>query len=90
MAPRELLDRIQDRSALIGVVGLGYVGLPVATTFASAGFRVGVDTATGRVAAIEQGRAGVDVDNETIRSLRRDDRLTLTWAGATTRGILPG
>src|SRR5687768_16197168 len=36
----QLLSRIQDRSATIGVVGLGYVGLPLAMEFAKAGFHV--------------------------------------------------
>lgn len=36
----QLLTKIQDRSAVIGVVGLGYVGLPLAMEFAKAGFRV--------------------------------------------------
>ena len=36
----QLLTRIHDRSAVIGVVGLGYVGLPLAMEFAKAGFRV--------------------------------------------------
>ena len=41
---------IADRSAVIGVVGLGYVGLPVAATFAKAGFHVvGIDRDTRRI-----------------------------------------
>ncbi|NUQ11420.1 MAG: nucleotide sugar dehydrogenase [Gemmatimonadaceae bacterium] len=36
----ELLARIRDRRAVVGVVGLGYVGLPLAMEFAQAGFRV--------------------------------------------------
>jgi UDP-N-acetyl-D-glucosamine dehydrogenase len=36
----QLLGKIHDRSAVIGVVGLGYVGLPLAMEFAKAGFRV--------------------------------------------------
>ncbi len=36
----QLLARIEDRSAVIGVVGLGYVGLPLAMEFAKAGFHV--------------------------------------------------
>src|SRR5213594_1153247 len=35
-----LIAKAQDRSALIGIVGLGYVGLPLAMEFARAGFRV--------------------------------------------------
>ncbi|MEQ1693787.1 MAG: UDP-N-acetyl-D-glucosamine dehydrogenase, partial [Gemmatimonas sp.] len=37
---QQLLTRIHDRTAVIGVVGLGYVGLPLAMEFARAGFRV--------------------------------------------------
>src|SRR5437660_902711 len=36
----KLLQRLQDRSATIGVIGLGYVGLPLAVEFAKAGFHV--------------------------------------------------
>jgi UDP-N-acetyl-D-glucosamine dehydrogenase len=36
----QLLARIEDRSAVIGVIGLGYVGLPLAVEFAKAGFHV--------------------------------------------------
>jgi len=35
-----LIDKIQDKTAVIGVVGLGYVGLPLAIAFAEAGFSV--------------------------------------------------
>jgi len=35
-----LLAKIEDRSAIVGVIGLGYVGLPLAMEFARAGFRV--------------------------------------------------
>src|SRR5512145_2666571 len=36
----ELLSKIRDRRAVVGVVGLGYVGLPLAIEFAEAGFHV--------------------------------------------------
>ena len=48
-----LLDRIENRQAQIGVIGLGYVGLPLAVEFARAGFHV----------------TGFDVDPEKIREL---------------------
>jgi len=35
-----LLSKVQDKSALVGIVGLGYVGLPLAVEFAHAGYRV--------------------------------------------------
>lgn len=47
---RELEKKIGNKSALVGVVGLGYVGLPLAVTFAKKGFKVlGIDTDRGRV-----------------------------------------
>jgi UDP-N-acetyl-D-glucosamine dehydrogenase len=35
-----LLKKIHDKSSLIGIIGLGYVGLPLALTFAEKGFNV--------------------------------------------------
>jgi UDP-N-acetyl-D-glucosamine dehydrogenase len=55
-----LVAKTQDRSALIGVVGLGYVGLPLAMEFARAGFRVlGFDVSKPLVDALTQGRSHV-------------------------------
>ncbi len=48
-----LIGKAQDRTALIGVVGLGYVGLPLAMEFARAGFRV----------------LGFDVNNKVVQGL---------------------
>lgn len=51
-----LQEKIAKRQALIGVVGLGYVGLPVACLFADAGFHViGLEVKPERVAQINQG-----------------------------------
>ena len=36
----ELLEKLRSRQALIGIVGLGYVGLPLALTYAEVGYRV--------------------------------------------------
>jgi UDP-N-acetyl-D-glucosamine dehydrogenase len=36
----ELGSKIDDRTARVGVIGLGYVGLPLAVEFAKAGFQV--------------------------------------------------
>jgi len=54
----EWLGRIDRRSARIGIVGLGYVGLPLALLFSEAGFRVtGLDIDPGKVAALNAGRS---------------------------------
>lgn len=52
----ELKQRIEDRSAKIVIVGLGYVGLPLAITLASEGFRVwGLDVCETRAGAVSAG-----------------------------------
>ena len=56
----ELKDKIQNKQARIGIIGLGYVGLPLAVEFAKAGFPVtGLDTDLDRVTALATGRSHV-------------------------------
>ena len=60
MVMAELRRKIEARQATLGVIGLGYVGLPVACTFAAVGFRViGIDIKADRVAAINAGRCPI-------------------------------
>lgn len=61
----ELAERIDSRDARIGVIGLGYVGLPLAVEFTEAGFDVtGFDIDPIKVGAIEQGESYIeDVPN---------------------------
>ena len=55
-----LLQRIHAREARIGVVGMGYVGLPLAITFAEAGFQVsGIDVDLGRVERLQRGESPI-------------------------------
>ena len=57
-AYRELEARIQTKQARFGVIGLGYVGLPLGLTLAEAGFNAtGIDIDTNRVQAIAAGRS---------------------------------
>lgn len=73
----ELLDalcsKVEDRSARIGVVGIGYVGLPVALGFAEAGFKVsGVDLREEKVQAINEGRSHLlEVDDARVNAARK-------------------
>lgn len=51
-----LKEKIDNRTATIGVIGLGYVGLPLAVEYALAGFRtVGIDTHSGKVESLKAG-----------------------------------
>jgi UDP-N-acetyl-D-glucosamine dehydrogenase len=53
-----LRKRIADRSAVVGIIGLGYVGLPLASAFSSAGFSVlGFDIDKSKTALLNQGRS---------------------------------
>ncbi len=63
-----LTGRLGARSARVGVIGLGYVGLPLAVEFARAGFRVtGIDLDASKVDAINAGRSYIpDVSNEQV------------------------
>ena len=54
----KLQDRIASRQVRAGVVGLGYVGLPLAVEFARAGYTVtGIDLSQPKVDAINEGRS---------------------------------
>ena len=53
---KKLKQNILDKSAQVGILGLGYVGLPLAVAFAEAGFHVtGIDPAAEKIEKINQG-----------------------------------
>jgi len=66
-----LLERIENRTAVIGIVGLGYVGLPLAVVFSEAGFRVkGIDVDGDKVAMLNRQESYIeDVDSATLGAL---------------------
>jgi len=68
---RELMRKIEDHTAVVGVVGLGYVGLPFAVEKAKVGFRVlGVEQNPVRAAKINRGENYIDdVDDEELKTL---------------------
>ena len=68
-----LLQRVRDRSALIGIVGLGYVGLPLAQALASAGFRtLGYDVDPAKPEALNAGRSYIrHLSNDSIERMRQ-------------------
>jgi len=57
---QQLLTKIHDHAAVVAVVGLGYVGLPLAVAFAEKGFPiVGIDVDGRKVAALNRGESYV-------------------------------
>jgi len=75
-----LTRRLSSNTAHLGVIGLGYVGLPLAVEFANAGFPVtGIDLDPARVASVNQGRSYVpDVPAKDLAPLIRRKRLVAT------------
>ncbi len=75
-----LLERIRSREAHVCVIGIGYVGLPLAVAFAEAGFRVtGIDVDPEKVSAIQAGQSYVlDVPSSHISLLVEKNLLTAT------------
>ena len=76
----ELRDRLAGQRALVGVIGLGYVGLPQAVGFAEAGFPVlGFDIDPAKAAAIGEGRSYIlDVPSTQVGRLVSERRLAGT------------
>ena len=66
----QLLDKIADRSATVGVIGQGYVGLPLAVVVAEAGFDVtGYDIAADKVAQLNEGSSYIgDIPDERLKA----------------------
>jgi UDP-N-acetyl-D-glucosamine dehydrogenase len=83
-----LLDKIKDRSAVVGVIGLGYVGLPLAVLQAKTGFRViGVDEVKEKVDRVTRGDNYIsDVDGNELKESVAKGRLSATTDFAALRG----
>ena len=77
---KDLEQNIRDGKARAGVVGLGYVGLPLAVEFAHSGLHVtGIDVSTSKVDAINAGRSYIlDVPSERVAELVKSGKLDAT------------
>ena len=75
-----LAEKIKSRTAMAGIVGLGYVGLPLAMEFGRAGFAVvGFDVIEDKVASLNQGKSYIqDVHPEVIEPLVAHGRFRAT------------
>ena len=76
----QLLERIQSRRARVGVIGLGYVGLPLAVEFARNGLTcIGIDLDRRKIAAIARGESYIpDVPSADVQRLVAAGRLSAT------------
>jgi len=79
-AAERLSKKIESRRAHLGVIGLGYVGLPLAVEFGRAGFQVtGIDIDKRRVHRLERGESYIqDVPTSEVRALVRAGNLKAT------------
>ena len=75
-----LADKIQNRTARVGIVGLGYVGLPLAVEFARAGFSVtGIDVSETKVGQVNAGESYIgDIPTSTLAALVNAGKLRAT------------
>ena len=76
----ELIARLKAKEAKVAVIGIGYVGLPLAVTFANAGFQVtGIDPVEDKVAAVNRGESYIqDVPGEQVSRLVKAGKLKAT------------
>jgi UDP-N-acetyl-D-glucosamine dehydrogenase len=84
-----LREKIQNRTARVGVVGLGYVGLPLAVEFAGAGFSVtGIDVLPNKVDLLNQGESYVqDVPTSVLKPLVESNKVAATTDFAVIREL---
>ncbi len=76
----QFLDKVRNRTAAVGVVGLGYVGLPLAVEFAKEGFKViGIDLDKRKVDSLNAGESYIpDVPTEEVAALFKSGKLVAT------------
>ena len=76
----DLEQRLKNKTAVIGIVGLGYVGLPLALAFSEAGFKVlGFDIRQENVDSVNRGKSYIaDVSNKSLSSVAAKNLLEAT------------
>jgi UDP-N-acetyl-D-glucosamine dehydrogenase len=76
----QLVGRIKSNDAIVGIIGLGYVGLPLAHTLHAGGVRIlGFDVDPAKIVALKEGRNYLQhLGNEMVTDLSRSDRFAAT------------
>ena len=77
---KALSEKLQNRHVTAAVIGLGYVGLPLAMEIASAGFNViGLDLDRNKIATLKQGKSYIlDVSDQIVAEMMQSGRFTPT------------
>ncbi len=80
MMVEELIHRIEKKKALVGVIGMGYVGLPLVLRFCEQGFRtLGFDIDPRKVAALKKGKSYIKtIPSSKIARAVRDGHFDVT------------
>ncbi len=86
---KELKKKILLKKAKIGIIGLGYIGLPLAVTFAKKGFKVcGIDIDKDRIAKIRKGVSYIlDVSQKELKSVLASGALKVTADPKVIKGL---
>lgn len=79
-AKEKLLEKIRDHTAVVGIIGQGYVGLPLAAEFAAKGFMTyGIDSNPNKVRLVNAGQSDIDdVKNDDLAPLVKSKKLKAT------------
>jgi UDP-N-acetyl-D-glucosamine dehydrogenase len=74
LSDKELLSKIKQKRALVGILGMGYVGLPLARTFCGSGFRtLGFDVDDRKIKKLNSGQSYIKhIPSSTIKQMRAD------------------
>ncbi len=85
------IERVKSRSAVVGVIGQGYVGLPLALVFAEAGFpTVGFDVDAEKIAALKRGQSYIrHLGAERVAAAVESGRLSARM-GSSSSSVVPG
>ena len=87
---QDLEQKLRDRSAVIGVIGLGYVGLPLAIEFARKGYdTIGIDLDARKIEALQSGKNYIqDISDEHVAEMVKTGKFRAqqnykAWASST-------
>jgi len=91
-AALKLIERFKQGKATIGVVGLGYVGLPLAVVLGEAGYQViGLDVDPAKIKLLRDGKSYIeDIGDDILSRLVDDGRLKFTTEYACEKSSTPG